>query len=84
MLAVVLYTQVLPTAMGKGTEPVVTSVFELELGLEVAPGLVVLEVAADDVLPAAAPELPADAPHPARVTTAAPTRTARADPNLVM
>jgi hypothetical protein len=60
-------------------------VFESEVALALVLALAPLEVAADDVLPAATPELPAEDPHPARAaTTTAPARAAHADPNLLM
>jgi hypothetical protein len=82
MLADVWYTQVFPTAMGYRVEPVTD---ELEVATGVALGLeFALEAVANGVVPEATPELLADAPHPARATTAVPARTARADRNLLI
>jgi hypothetical protein len=82
-LEVVWYTQVFPTAMGYRREPVPTKAFEVVTG--VAPGLeLALDAVADDVVPEVTSELLADAPHPARATTAVPARTARADRNLLI
>jgi hypothetical protein len=71
--------------MGYRVEPVATNEFDVvpgvALGLE---PVLALDVAADDVVPEAASELLADAPHPARATTAVPARTARADRNLLI
>jgi hypothetical protein len=81
-LAVVWYTQVFPTAMGYRVEPVTDEldvVTGVALGLELA-----LEAVANGVVPEAAPELLADAPHPASPITAVPARTARADRNLLI
>jgi hypothetical protein len=83
------YTQVLPTAMGNGIDPADTNEFEVALGvpntlaLAVAEGdppaaVLADEVLADEVLPDAASDVLADAPHPASAITAAPARTARA------
>jgi hypothetical protein len=81
-LAVVWYTQVFPTAMGYRGVPVTD---ELEVVAGVALGLeLALDAMADAVVPEATPELLADAPHPARATTAVPARTARADRNLLI
>jgi len=86
-LATVWYTQVLPTAMGNGTDPADTNEFEVALGV---PGVTpVLAVTDGDllgaVLPAAVPpDVLADAPHPARAITAAPARTARTDLYLLI
>src|SRR5271157_1182950 len=82
-LETVWYTQVLPTATGKGIDPADTNEFEVALG--VAPVLAVAETdppaaaLPDEVLPDAAPDVLADAPHPASAITATPARTARAD-----
>jgi len=87
----VWYTQVLPTAIGNGMDPAATNEFEVALGVpEVAPALAVTDgdppdaVLADEVLPDAAPDVLADAPHPASAITAAPARTARGDLYLLM
>jgi len=73
----------LPTATGNGIEPAATN--EFEVALAVALGLeVAVDGAADEVLPAAAPELLADAPHPARTTTAPPARAARMQLDLLI
>ena len=93
MLETVWYTQVLPTAMGNGIDPADTN--EFEVALEVAPPLGVADgdppapvlpdaVLADAVLADPAPDVLADAPHPASAITAAPARTARADLYLLM
>jgi hypothetical protein len=81
-LAVVWYTQVFPTAMGYRGEPV-TDEFDVATGVALRLALA-LDAVADDVLPEATFELLADAPHPASATTAVPTRTARADRNLLI
>jgi hypothetical protein len=84
------YTQVLPTAMGNGIDPADTNEFEVALGVPSALALAVAEgdppaaVLADEVLPDAASDVLADAPHPASAITAAPARTARVDLNLLM
>src|SRR5580704_1301071 len=85
------YTQVLPTAMGNGIDPADTNEFEVALGVpEVEPALAGTEgdpldgVLPAGVLPDAAPDVLADAPHPANAITAAPARTARADLYLLM
>src|SRR5580704_8098675 len=91
MLETVWYTQVLPTAMGNGIDPADTNEFEVALGVpEVEPALAGTEgdpldgVLPAGVLPDAAPDVLADAPHPANAITAAPARTARADLYLLM
>ena len=80
------YTQVLPTAMGNGTDPVGTN--EFEVALAVAAGVPALAATEGEppaaVLLDAAPDVLADPPHPASVITAAPARTARAELNLLM
>src|SRR5712691_9280788 len=93
MLAIVSYTQVLPTAMGNRISPAGTTWSEVAPGvappLAVAAGFeVALEAALADVpaagVPfAAAPDVPADA-HPASATTTAPANAARADLYLIM
>jgi len=72
-------------------DPAATNEFEVALGVpEVAPALAVTDgdppdaVLADEVLPDAAPDVLADAPHPASAITAAPARTARGDLYLLM
>ena len=77
--------------MGNGIDPADTNEFEVALGvaadalaLAVAEGDPPAAVLADEVLPDAAPDVLADAPHPASAITATPARTARADLNLLM
>ena len=84
------YTQVLPTATGNGIDPAGTNEFEVALGvpegeleLAAAEGDPPDEVPPDE-LPPEAPDVLADAPHPASAITATPARTARADLNLLM
>jgi hypothetical protein len=67
--------------MGYRVEPVATNEFEVVPGVALA---LALEAVADDVVPEETSELAADAPHPARATTAVPARTARADRNLLI
>ena len=80
------YTQVLPTAMGNGTDPADTN--EFEVALAVAAGVPALAVTEGErpaaVLLDAVPDVLADPPHPASVITAAPARTARAELNLLI
>jgi hypothetical protein len=82
MLSVVWYTQVFPTAMGYSVELAGTNVFEVVAGVALGPELTLDAMA--DVVPEAASDVLADAPHPARATTAVPARTARADRNLLI
>jgi hypothetical protein len=79
MLAVVWYTQVLPTAMGYGAAPAGPNAFDFAFGVVTG-----LATALEEVLTGAAPELLAVALHPARATTAAPAITALADLNLLI
>jgi hypothetical protein len=70
--------------MGNGIDPVATSEFEVAPGFAPAlPGTAGLEDPPAGLLPDAppdvAPDVLADAPHPASAITAAPARTARAD-----
>jgi hypothetical protein len=78
-LAVVWYTQVLPTAMGKEIEPVGTNAFEFAFGVVTGLALAVEEVPVE-----VATELLAEALHPASAPTAATARTALADLNLLI
>jgi len=74
--------------MGNGIEPADTNEFEVALGvalvLAVTEGDPLAGLLPDAVLPDAAPDVLADAPHPASAITAAPARTARADLYLLI
>src|SRR5271165_323912 len=84
----VWYTQVLPTAMGNGIDPADTNEFEVALGVAPVPAVAEGDppdaVLPDAVLPAAAPDVLTDAPHPASAITAAPASTTRANLYLLM
>src|ERR1035437_8300409 len=78
-LAVVWYTQMLPTAMGKEIEPVGTNAFEFAFGVVAGLALALEEVPLDT-----ATELLAEELHLARATPAATARTLLAELNLLI